>query len=182
MAKSKNKVEEKTEEKVMEEKATEETPAEKLPDFKDRFQRDINSGVIIGRLAADPDLKYLDNGRAMCQLRIFNHRDFYRPNVNGNSEDRQLVKHSSVFSVVFFGPIAEAASIPRKGDKVGISFELDQQQWNTDFGEARSYIRLLGREIDFLSSPQNRTAAAEEIPMTDAEKLVAEPPEDDIPF
>ncbi|MFH1626088.1 MAG: single-stranded DNA-binding protein [Pseudomonadota bacterium] len=173
MGKSKDKVEEKV---VEETPAPTETP---LTPFSEKFQRKINSGFVAGRLAANPELKYLENGRAYTRLRICNPQDYYQG--NGDAEERKLVKHTSTFPVVFFGPIAENAAIPNKGDLVGILYTLDQQSWLNNFGEARSYLRLVGRQIDFYSSPQNRTTEAEEILPTDAELGVG-PPEDDMPF
>ncbi|MFH1624517.1 MAG: single-stranded DNA-binding protein [Pseudomonadota bacterium] len=178
MAKAKDKVEE---------KVVEETPApaeNNLKPFEEQYQKDMNQMALTGRLARDPELKYSENGRGFCRMYLFNHRDYYLSNGNGD-EDRQLIKHTNCFPIVFFGRIAEiAGTYPKTGDLIGLESALDQQRWVDNFGQERSYIRVLGRQIYFLRRSSKRADGTEEmkeiaLPPTDN---VTEAPEDDIPF
>ena len=80
------------------------------------MSRTINRVELLGRVGADPDLKYSQSGTAVCQLRLATDRR----RQNGQAE-------ADWHSIVCFGKLAEAvAEYVRKGNRVFVAGSLAQ--------------------------------------------------------
>jgi len=104
---------------------------------------DQNSVNVVGRLTADPVLKYTQSGKGVCEFSIANNRTF------GEKENVYF------FNCVAWGKVAEVVSEHlRKGHQVAVSGNLEQRRWETDEGAKRSIIQIVAREVQFLSRPK----------------------------
>ena len=109
------------------------------------MSRTINRVELLGRVGADPDLKYSQNGTAVCQLRLATDRR----RQNGETE-------ADWHSVVCWGKQAEAvAEYVRKGNRLYVSGTLAQNTFETEDGQRRHRTEIHGQEVVFLDSNGN---------------------------
>lgn len=102
---------------------------------------DLNSIMVIGRLTADPVLKYLNTGNAVVEFSIAN--NYFIPNND---------KAVNYFDVVAFGKTAETVSKwLTKGKQIAISGSLRQDRWTDKEGASKSRIRIMMQSMQILS-------------------------------
>ena len=106
--------------------------------------------VIAGNLTRDVSLKYLSTGTPLAEFGIAVNKT--RKDNNGNK-----LQETSFFDVKLFGKSAETAGqYLTKGKPVAIEGELKQERWETDSGDKRSKIVVVGNRMHFLPDGQNR--------------------------
>ncbi|MEO0473417.1 MAG: single-stranded DNA-binding protein, partial [Bacteroidota bacterium] len=104
----------------------------------------LDCGPLIGNLGKDPELKYLDQGIAVANLRIAC-TESYRDR-NGNNVDR-----TEWVSVNLWRGQAEiAGKYLRKGSTVCIEGRLSTRSWETPQGEKRSITEVEARKLILL--------------------------------
>ena len=89
--------------------------------------RGVNKVIIVGTLGQDPEVKYLTNGNAVCNLSLATSEEW---------KDKQTGEKKSKTEwhrVVMFGKIAEiAGEYCRKGSQVYIEGKLETREWEKD--------------------------------------------------
>ena len=109
------------------------------------MSRTINRVELLGRVGGDPDLKYSQNGTAVCQLRLATDRR----RQNGETE-------ADWHSIVCWGKQAEAvAEYVRKGNRLYVSGSLAQNTFETEDGQRRYRTEIHAQEVVFLDSNGN---------------------------
>jgi len=107
---------------------------------------EMNVVVLVGRVVADPELKYTPNGTAVCQLRIAVDRRF--KNESGERE-------SDFFDVVAWRQSAEfAANYLTKGRLVAVHGRLQSRSWVQQDGQKRSKVEVVADNIQGLDRPK----------------------------
>lgn len=129
---------------------------------------DLNRWIGVGRLVADPELRTLASGQAVCSARIA---------VNASQKDQsgEWSDRGHFFSVTIWGKQAE--SIARnctKGQRIGIDGRLQQRQWETPEGQKREQVSIVAQSVQFLD-PRSRDLQPES-------QQEATAPSDDLPF
>lgn len=105
----------------------------------------LNRIVTVGRLVADPELKYSPAGVGVCTMRIACDRDF---KVEGQAT-------ADFFNVVAFKKTAEnAAQHLRKGRLISVDGRLQTRQYQTQDGQKREAVEILADSIGFLDKPK----------------------------
>jgi single-strand DNA-binding protein len=92
--------------------------------------------TIVGNITADPELRYLETGTALCNFSVA---------VNERYKDKsdQWQDNTSFIDCVAWRDLAEnVAESLSKGDRVIVSGKIDQRTWETDDGSKRSKIEL----------------------------------------
>jgi len=122
----------------------------------------LNTVALIGRLGADPEIRYTPSGVPVANFRIAVNE--YRKDQNGQKQER-----THWFSCVAWKGLAE--TIERylsKGSQVGISGSLQQRTWQNEAGDTRSTVEIVVRNLTML----------------DGKRRESVPPaqDDDIPF
>lgn len=106
---------------------------------------DLNTVTLVGNLVRDAELSYTTSGHPVVKFAIATNRRRKRGD--------EWVDEASFFDVKSFGKQG-AAIAPHllKGQKVGVSGELQQERWEAQDGSKRSkvvvnagYIQLLGK-------------------------------------
>ena len=134
----------------------------------------LNSVQIIGRLVADPELRYTQKGAPVCDFRIASSRR-YKNRETGEQQEETLF-----INVVAWRRQAELANdFLKKGSAVLIEGRLRSRQWESAQGEKRSAIEIVARRIQFLDMPP--TGAAGE-PAADTDEDVKDEGAVDTPF
>jgi single-strand DNA-binding protein len=124
-----------------------------------------NRVILAGNLTRDPELRYTPNGTAVAKFSIA---------VNRKYKEKE---ETSFFDIVYFGKPAEIiAEYMKKGRPLLVEGRLQQQRWETDEGQKRSKIEVIGENFQFLGG------RGQDSPRSDSD---SEPPEfddSDIPF
>jgi single-strand DNA-binding protein len=103
---------------------------------------DINHVVLVGRLTRNAELKYTNNGSAVCKFSL-------AINQRRKKED-QWVDESHFFDIVLWGKTAESLNqYLVKGKQVGIEGQLRQDRWEQE-GQARSKVEIFATNVMLL--------------------------------
>jgi single-strand DNA-binding protein len=110
---------------------------------KGGFMNGFATVMVAGNLVRDVEMKYGPTGIPFCEFGIAVNERW------GQGEDRK--ERVSYFDVTCFGKTAEvAAQYLQKGKPVAIEGKLQQDRWETEGGQKRSKIQIIGNRIHFL--------------------------------
>lgn len=102
----------------------------------------LNSVNIMGNLTRDPEIKYTNSGKSVCNLSIANNRVY--------NKDGQRVTEVSYFDVEVWGVVAEnCAKYLTKGSGIIVEGRLRQDRWERD-GKTQSRVRIAANTIHFM--------------------------------
>ncbi|MFI3190479.1 single-stranded DNA-binding protein [Crenothrix sp. D3] len=160
----------------------------------------LNKVTLIGRLGADPEVRYMPSGGAVANISLA---------TNFRWKDKQTgeKKESTEWHrVVFFNRLAEiVGEYLKKGGQVYIEGRLKTRKWQDQNGHDRYSTEIIATEMQMLDSrsggtshfgdtqpPANTESAAPHQPPTQTHHTSAMPPspppqtyddfDDDIPF
>ena len=129
--------------------------------------------TVVGNLCGDIELKYGPNSNAYCKVSVA---------VNKKNKG---VEKAHFFDATIFGQPAEyLATYGKKGDRILIAGELEQDRWeDKETGAKRSKVAILGFKVALLSGKPSaeNTATAGDV-AGEADKANATVPGTDIPF
>lgn len=114
----------------------------------------MNNITILGRLTKDVDVKTGQSGKSYINNSIAVDRRF--KDNNGN-------KITDFFDIKAFGKTAEAFCYANKGDRIGITGELQTESWEKD-GEKRTKVVIMVNSIDLIEPKTQKQAALEPKP------------------
>ncbi len=109
--------------------------------------RGINKVILIGNLGADPEIRYLSDGRAVASLRVAT-TESWKDRQSGETQE-----HTEWHRVVFFGRPAEIiGEYLAKGSQIYLEGQLRTRKWTDDNGNDRYVTEIIGRELRMLGS------------------------------
>lgn len=115
----------------------------------------MNVCVLIGRLTADPDLRYTTNGNAVANFTLAVDRDF-------KGQDGE--KETDFIRVVVWRKLAEnCANYLVKGQMAAVEGRVQVRSYETDSGEKRQAFEVVANNVQFLDRPKN-ASNADDIP------------------
>lgn len=126
----------------------------------------INTVIVAGNLTADPELKNLPSGAAVCQFNIA---------VNSKHKNKagELIEEVSFIKVTAWAKTAElVAEHLAKGSAVCVEGRLKQERWEKD-GKKNERTGVTADRVHFVGAKKERATAA--TPAADVE-------EDSVPF
>ena len=110
----------------------------------------INRVELLGRVGAEPEMKYTASGIAVTQLRLATDR------VRKGSETE-----TDWHSVVVWERLAEAvAQYVEKGQRLYVAGRLAQNSWEGDDGQRRYRTEIHAQEVVFLDSARSGNAGS----------------------
>jgi single-strand DNA-binding protein len=138
---------------------------------------DLNKVMIIGRLGADPELKYMPSGKGVANIRVAT-SERWKDRQTGDAKER-----TEWHSIVAYDKLAEIISeYLRKGSQVYIEGKLQTRKWQDKDGKDRYTTEIIAQQMQMLGGkPQGgeRPARQEQQPaQSDNEGGF----DDDIPF
>jgi len=137
----------------------------------------MNVVALVGRLVADPELRYTPSGVAVTTLRIAVDRRF-----KSESGERE----SDFFDVIAWRQRAEyAANYLVKGQRIAVSGSLQTRSWVQQDGQKRSKVEVVADNLQGLDRPQGAQPGAApppEAPPMEAPVEAAEADMDYDPF
>ncbi len=121
----------------------------------------VNKVIIIGNLGANPELKYLPSGQAVCEMRLAT-TDTY------NDKQGQRQERTEWHRVVCWGKTAEnAAKYLEKGRQVYVEGRLQTRSWDDKDGNKRYTTEIVAQQVVFLSGGGGERAARAPSPSPD---------------
>jgi len=140
----------------------------------------VNKAILIGRLGADPEIRYTPKGTAVTNLRIATTYRF--TNTEGQSEDQ-----TEWHRIVAFGKLAEiCGKYLAKGKQVYFEGRIQTREWEDRDGNRRWTTEIVAQQMIMLGSPRDAQQVNEQPldePPTVNDDLARDvPKEDDIPF
>ncbi|MDD4689050.1 MAG: single-stranded DNA-binding protein [Eubacteriales bacterium] len=132
---------------------------------------DMNNLSIVGRLTADPELKYTNNGKSVCSFGIANNQKF------GEKEN------ISFFNCVAWGKTGETISkYCKKGHRVGLTGQIVQDRWESE-GQKKSVVKINVSGFMFLQDKKDEPRNVLDGEEVDSAPQITENPFDDgVPF
>lgn len=115
--------------------------------------RGVNKVILLGRLGADPDIRYMpNNGGKVVAVRLATSEVWKDPK-NGKQERTEWHR------VVFFKKLADTAEqYLKKGSKIYVEGNLRTQQWDKN-GEKRYRTEVVVHELQLLDRPTASASA-----------------------
>lgn len=115
--------------------------------------RDLNKVMIIGRLGADPEMRYTPSGSPVTTLRVAAGRQWR----DANGESRE---ETEWFSVVAWNKLAEICSqYLTKGSRVYLEGRLQTRSWeDQQSGQTRYKSEVIASDMIILDSREGRGA------------------------
>ncbi|HPE78543.1 MAG: single-stranded DNA-binding protein [Chromatiaceae bacterium] len=147
----------------------------------------VNKVILIGNLGQDPEVRYMPNGGAVCNITVATSETWKDKSSGENQEKTEWHR------VVMFRKLAEiAGEYLKKGAKVYLEGKLQTRKWQDQQGQDRYTTEIIADEMQMLDSrggsadfapSQSRSSAPQQ---TRREQPQAAPMdngfEDDIPF
>lgn len=151
--------------------------------------RGVNKVILIGNCGGDPEVKFMPNGNAVCNITLAT-SDSWKDKQSGETKER-----TEWHRVVFFGKLAEiVGEYVRKGSKLYIEGRLQTREWEKD-GVKRYTTEIVvdiggqmqmldGKRDDSGSAPAPQQRPATQAPAQQSQQGTAGPDsfDDDIPF
>lgn len=124
------------------------------------MKKGVNRVTLIGNLGNDPEIKFLTNGDAVCNLSIAT-SESWKDKSTGQPQER-----TEWHRVVFFRKPADIiAEYTKKGSKLYIEGSLQTRKWQDKDGIDRYTTEIRGDQFQFLDSKgDNQGQQASSIP------------------
>ena len=115
----------------------------------------VNKVILVGNLGKDPEVRHLDNGRAVANFSVATSETY-------KNRQGERVTTTEWHNVVLWTPLAEIAEkYLKKGSQVYIEGKLTTRSWDDQEGNKRYTTEVVGREMKMLGSSQGMPLARE---------------------
>lgn len=135
----------------------------------------VNKVILIGRLGADPEVRYTSDGKAVANFRMATSINF--TNKNGEKTER-----TEWHRIVAFGKLGEiCGEYLAKGKQVYIEGSIRTRSWDDKEGAKRYTTEIVASAMQMLGGPTqsgNLPAETEVTPPEGSSPAI----DDDIPF
>ena len=134
----------------------------------------VNKAILLGNLGKDPEIRRLDDGRAVANFSIATSESY-------KNKAGERVTNTEWHNIVLWSPLAEIAeNYLKKGNQVYIEGKISNRSYEDKDGVKKYISEVVGRDITLLgrapdSAGQNQTNETNE---AKKEGTV----EDDLPF
>ena len=146
----------------------------------------INKVILVGNLGRDPEMRYTQNGVAVCSFSLAT-SETYRDRTSG-----EKVTQTEWHNIILWRGLAETAEkYLRKGSSVYIDGKIRTRKWEDQQGQTRYTTEIIADIMQMLdrrdssaapAQPTTQPAAAPEQHAPVPEKPSAAPEPDDLPF
>ena len=114
----------------------------------------MNSVILIGRLARDPELKYMPSGMAVTRMTVAVDRE-----LSGEKKQEAINQGkptADFISVTVFGKQAENCSTYlTKGSMCAVNGRINTGSYTTQTGEKRYTTDVIANRVEFIGSKQS---------------------------
>ena len=118
--------------------------------------RGINKVILVGNLGQDPEVKYMPNGNAVCNITVATSESWKDKN-SGEMQER-----TEWHRVVFFRRLAEiAGEYLKKGSQVYLEGRLQTRKWQDQQGQDRYTTEIIADNMQMLGGGGRSGGSAE---------------------
>jgi single-strand DNA-binding protein len=111
------------------------------------MRKDLNRITLTGRLGADPEARYTQDGTAVTTFRVASNRSY-------KNAEGQTVDETEWFKVVAWDKLGEVCGeYLQKGSRVYIEGRLKTRAWQDHSGQTRYSTEVVANELIMLDSP-----------------------------
>lgn len=135
----------------------------------------VNKAILIGNLGKDPEVRYLENGTAVCNFPLATSETY--------TDRKTGEKHSQTdwHNIVLWRGLAEVAEkYLKKGMKVYIEGKIRTRSWQDQDGNTRYTTEIIGDNMTMLGRLSEESSTSS--PVQNTETVEKPDPEDDLPF
>ena len=109
--------------------------------------RGVNKVILIGRLGKDPEVRYMPNGNAACNVTLAT-SESWKDKQTGEQKER-----TEWHNLSFFRRLAEiAGEYLRKGSQIYVEGRLQTRKWQDKNGNDRYTTDIIVNEMQMLDS------------------------------
>ncbi len=141
--------------------------------------RGINKVILIGNLGKDPEVRYMANGGAVCNVTLAT-TESWKDKQSGEQKDK-----TEWHNIVFYRRLAEiAGEYLRKGSQIYVEGKLQTRKWQDKNGNDRYTTEIIANEMQMLGSRGGGSAdfSAERSASQAPAAAATDDFDDDIPF
>lgn len=115
------------------------------------MSKNINTIIVEGHLARDPEITYTTSGVGISKFSIANNRDY-------KDKNNQEIKVVNFFDIETWGNQADnCQKFLKKGSHVLVEGELVQDKWvDQQTGQNKTKLKVKASFVNFLSSPNQQ--------------------------
>ncbi|WAR43848.1 single-stranded DNA-binding protein [Methylomonas rapida] len=114
----------------------------------------LNKVMLIGRLGADPEIRYMPSGDPIATIRLATTRRWRDRNTNERKEETEWHR------VVFFSGLAKTVGeYLKKGSQVYVEGRIRTQKWQGQDGQDRYTTEIVADAMNMLDSRSGGTAS-----------------------
>jgi single-strand DNA-binding protein len=104
----------------------------------------VNKVIVLGNLGANPELKYLPSGQAVCEMRIATSETY-------KDRNEQPQERTEWHRVIVWGKTAEnCAKFLQKGRQVYVEGRLQTRSWDDKEGKKQYMTEVVANQVVFL--------------------------------
>lgn len=139
----------------------------------------VNKVILLGNLGRDPEVRHLENGRAVANFSIATSETY-------KNKQGEKVTNTEWHNLVLWTPLAEIAEkYLKKGNQVYIEGKLTSRSYEDKDGVTKYITEVVGREMTLLGGGPRSEETSPATPTTEkvATPVVEDTGEiDDLPF
>jgi single-strand DNA-binding protein len=118
--------------------------------------RGINKVILVGNLGKDPEVRYMANGGAVCNVTLAT-TESWKDKQTGEQKDK-----TEWHNIVFYRRLAEiAGEYLRKGSQIYVEGKLQTRKWQDKNGNDRYTTEIIANEMQMLGSRGGGGSSAE---------------------
>lgn len=120
----------------------------------------VNKVILVGRLGKDPEVRYLPDGGAVCNITLAT-SETWKDKTSGEKQEK-----TEWHRVTFYRKLAEiAGEYLKKGREVYVEGRLETRKWTDKEGKDRYTTEIIANEMQMLGSrPSGGSEAMESGP------------------
>ena len=108
----------------------------------------VNKVILLGNLGRDPEVRHLDNGRAVANFSIATSETY-------KNKQGEKVTNTEWHNLVLWTPLAEIAEkYLKKGNQVYIEGKLTSRSYEDKDGVTKYITEVVGRDMTLLGGPR----------------------------
>lgn len=110
----------------------------------------VNKAILLGNLGRDPEVRHLDNGRAVANFPIATSESY-------KNRSGEKVTNTEWHNIVLWTPLAEIAEkYLKKGNQVYIEGRITTRSYDDKDGNKKYITEIVGRELTLLGGGGGR--------------------------
>lgn len=134
----------------------------------------VNKAILLGNLGKDPEIRRLDDGRAVANFSIATSESY-------KNKAGERVTNTEWHNIVLWSPLAEIAeNYLKKGSQVYIEGKISNRSYEDKDGVKKYISEVVGRDITLLGRAPDSTGQNQTNETNEAKK--EDTVEDDLPF